>query len=77
MVDSVDSDQTLHYAASDLGLHCFLRPVCPKILGYYGTLPNSLIVLIKLDIIVDTQLLTVNDLHIVKLKTGIYRIEMN
>ena len=23
------SDQMLHYAASDLGLHCLLRPLCP------------------------------------------------
>ena len=23
-------------AASDLGLHCLLRPVCPNTKGYYG-----------------------------------------
>ena len=28
MVNSVDPDQTLHFAASDLGLHCLLMPVC-------------------------------------------------
>ena len=28
-VNNVDPDQTPH-AASDLGLHCLLRPVCPK-----------------------------------------------
>ena len=29
MANSVDSDQMQHDAASDLGLHCLLRPVCP------------------------------------------------
>ena len=27
-----------HYLASDLDLHCLLRPVCPNTSGYYGTL---------------------------------------
>ena len=27
MANSVDPDQMLHSAASDLGLHCLLRPV--------------------------------------------------
>ena len=26
----VDPDQMPHSAASDLGLHCLLRPVCPN-----------------------------------------------
>ena len=30
MSSSVDPDKMLHPAASDLGLHCFLRPVCPS-----------------------------------------------
>ena len=33
MTNSVDPDQMLHSVASDLGLHCFLRPVCPNYLG--------------------------------------------
>ena len=28
MVNSVDPDQMLHFAASDQGLHCLLGPVC-------------------------------------------------
>ena len=28
MTDSVDLDQMPHFVASDLGLHCLLRPVC-------------------------------------------------
>ena len=27
---TVDPDQMLHSAASDLGLHCLFRPVCPN-----------------------------------------------
>ena len=27
---SVDTDQMPHSVASDLGLHCLLRPVCPN-----------------------------------------------
>ena len=37
MANSVDPDQMPHYAASDLGLHCFQRPICPNTKGYYGT----------------------------------------
>ena len=29
LANSVDPDQTPHSAASDLGLHCLLRTVCP------------------------------------------------
>ena len=36
MANSVGPDQTLHSAASDLGLHCLQRPICPNTLGYYG-----------------------------------------
>ena len=38
MTNSVDPDQMPHYAASDLGLHCLQRPICPTTLGYYGSL---------------------------------------
>ena len=31
MANSVDPDQMPHYAASDLGLHCLQRPICPNI----------------------------------------------
>ena len=31
VTNSVDPDQMLQNAASDLGLHCLLRPVCPNI----------------------------------------------
>ena len=30
MANSVDPDQMLHSAASDLGLHCLQRPNCPN-----------------------------------------------
>ena len=30
MANSVDPDQTLHSAASDLGLHYLQRPICPS-----------------------------------------------
>ena len=33
---SVDPDEMLHSAASHLGLHCLLRPVCPNTYGKYG-----------------------------------------
>ena len=36
MAISVDSDQMLHSAASDLGLHYLQRPICPITSGYYG-----------------------------------------
>ena len=29
--NSVDPDQMPHFAASDLGIHCLLRPVCPNL----------------------------------------------
>ena len=31
VANSVDPDQTARSAASDLGLHCLLRPGCPNI----------------------------------------------
>ena len=34
----VDPDQMPNSLASDLGLHCFLRPVYPSTLGYYLSL---------------------------------------
>ena len=37
MANSVDPDQMLHSAASDVGLHCLQRPVCPNTEGYYGS----------------------------------------
>ena len=33
MANSIDPDKTLRSSASDLGLHCLLRPVCPDTLG--------------------------------------------
>ena len=36
MANSVDTDLMPHSEASDLGLHCLLRPACPNIYGYYG-----------------------------------------
>ena len=32
VANPVDSDQTSHFVASDLGLHWLLRPVCPNTL---------------------------------------------
>ena len=37
MANSVDPDQMLHSAASDLGLHCLQMSICPNTSGYYGT----------------------------------------
>ena len=34
MASSVGTDQTPHSVASDLGLHCLLRPFCPNTKGY-------------------------------------------
>ena len=31
MANSIDPDQMLHSAASDLGLHCLQRPIWPNI----------------------------------------------
>ena len=36
MSNSVDPDETPRSAASHLGLHCLLRPVCPKTYDKYG-----------------------------------------
>ena len=36
MANSVDPDQTPRSAASDLGLNCLLRSVCPNTLSKYG-----------------------------------------
>ena len=36
MANSVDPDQMPHSVASDLGLHCLQRPICPNTLGYYS-----------------------------------------
>ena len=36
MINSIDPDQMPHSVASDLGLHCLLRPVHLNILSKYG-----------------------------------------
>ena len=36
MGNSVDPDQMLQNAASDLGLHYLQRPICPNTEGYNG-----------------------------------------
>ena len=36
VTNSVDPDQKLHSAESDLDLQCLHRPVCLNILGKYG-----------------------------------------
>ena len=38
MANSVNPDQMLHSVASDLGLHCLQKPVCPNTYGYNGIL---------------------------------------
>ena len=50
VANSVDSDETPPSAASHLGLHCLLRPVCPNTYGKYGTT----IVLMRNKKIIDT-----------------------
>ena len=42
MANSVDPDQMPHSVASDLGLHCLLRPVCPITKDYYGMWINDI-----------------------------------
>ena len=37
MANSVDPNEMPLSAASHLGLHCLLRPVCPNAYGKYGT----------------------------------------
>ena len=41
VANSADIGQTPRPAASDLGLHCLLRPVCPNAWSKYGNLNNS------------------------------------
>ena len=36
MTNRVDPDQMPHSAASDLGLHCLQRPICPNTQGNFG-----------------------------------------
>ena len=36
-VNSVDTNQMPHSMTSDLGLHCLLRPLCPKTQVKHGT----------------------------------------
>ena len=36
MANGVDYDQMPYSAASDLGLHCLQRPICPYTKGYYS-----------------------------------------
>ena len=49
MENCVDPDQTPHSVASDLGLHCLLRPVCPNTKGKYSRLAlMALFCIIKL-----------------------------
>ena len=43
--NSVDPDQMPHSVASDLGLHCLLRSVCPTTKDKYGDLDSLLILL--------------------------------
>ena len=40
MANGLDPDQTPHFAAPDLGLHCLLRPVWPSTKEKYGE-PNE------------------------------------
>ena len=38
MANSIDPDQTPHSAASDLGLPCLQRPICPNTQGCYSSI---------------------------------------
>ena len=40
MANSVDPDQTPYYAASDLGLHRLLGPVCQNTWGKIQDMPS-------------------------------------
>ena len=42
VANSVDPDQMPHFAASDLGQHCLLRPVCPNTKVYLGNKSTNL-----------------------------------
>ena len=41
VANNVDPDQTPRSAASDLVLHCLLRPVCPNTYSTYGNMIKS------------------------------------
>ena len=47
MANSVDPDQTPQNVASDLGLHCLQRPICPNSWCYNGNIGN------KVDLIIE------------------------
>ena len=56
MANSVDPDLMLHSAASDLGLHCLQRPICPNTKGYYGIFFCHLLVLHKQSFEIEVKL---------------------
>ena len=37
----VDPDRMLHSTLSDLGLHCYLRPIYPNTEGKYGSISHK------------------------------------
>ena len=39
VANSVDPDQMLHSATSDLGRHCLHRSICPNAKSYCGNVP--------------------------------------
>ena len=43
VANSVDHDETPRSAASHMGLHCLLRPVCPNTYGKYDMSETNLI----------------------------------
>ena len=43
VANSVDPGQMPHFVASDLGLHCLLRPLCLNTYGRYGIFSETII----------------------------------
>ena len=41
VANSEDPDETPQNAASHLGLHCLLRPICPNTYGKYGNVVST------------------------------------
>ena len=53
--NSVDPDKMPHSAASDLGLHCLFRSVCPNIYCYFT------VIHVQLTLVVSTSLMLISN----------------
>ena len=65
VTNSVDPDQTPRSVASDLGLHCSIRPVFPNILCKYGNMIKLILRLIRVCTFVGQIGILIFDLHLI------------